>query len=388
MKKKLYLDYAATTPLDKEVLKAMTPYFSKKFGNPSSLHEYGQEAKEAIEKARDKISGLIGANSREIIFTSSGTEADNLAIKGFAIANKQKGSHILISAIEHKAVINAAKWLREQGFEIEFVNVDKDGIVKLDELEEKIRRDTILVSIMAVNNEIGTLQPIQEIAKLCHDRGVTFHTDAVQALGKLKLNVKHLDIDMLSASGHKLYGPKGIGFLYKREGIKLSPLLHGGNQEFGLRSSTENVPAIAGFAKALETCLNDLDKEAERQRKLRDEIINKVLNYDFIKVRLNGSRQKRIFNNANFSFLGIEGEALVLMLNEYGIATSTGSACSEKTLEPSHVLLATGLKPEEAHGSLRITLGKHTKKEDIDYLLKALPEAIKRLQKISPYKTK
>ncbi|MEM2478878.1 MAG: cysteine desulfurase family protein [Candidatus Pacearchaeota archaeon] len=384
--KRVYLDYAATTPLNKEVLKAMQPYFANKFGNPSSLHDFGQEAKQVIDGARDKIARLLNANSQEIIFTSSGTEANNLAIKGFALANRQKGKHILISTIEHKAVINPAKWLREQGFDVEFVSVDSEGIVKLDELERKIRKDTILVSVMTVNNEIGTIQPIAEIAKICNAKGICFHTDAVQALGKMEVDVKKLDIGMLSASGHKIYGPKGAAFLYKRADIKLVPLLHGGGQENGLRSSTENVPGIIGIAKALELCLKNLDKEAKRQAKLRDKIIDEVLDYDFIKVRLNGSREKRIFNNANFSFYGIEGEALVLMLNERGIATSTGSACSEKTLEPSHVLLALGLKPQEAHGSLRITLGMPTTQADVNYFLSVLPEAIKKLQKISPYK--
>ncbi|MEM2707816.1 MAG: cysteine desulfurase family protein [Candidatus Pacearchaeota archaeon] len=385
--KKVYLDYAATTPVHKEVIKAMLPYFSKKFGNPNSLHSYGQEAREAIEKSREKIASFINANSNEIIFTSSGTESDNLAIKGFALANRQKGKHILISSIEHKAVINAANWLKKFGFEIDYINVDNRGIVKIEDLEKKIRKDTILVSVMTVNNEIGTIQPIKEIAKICNEKGICFHTDAVQALGKLKINVKKLRIDMLSGSSHKVYGPKGIGLLYKREGIKIDALLHGGGQEFGLRSSTENVPGIIGFSKALELCYKDLEKESKREEKLRDKIIREVLDYDFIKVKLNGDWPKnRIFNNANFSFYGIEGEALVLTLNEYGIATSTGSACSEKSLKPSHVLIAIGLKPSEAHGSLRITLGMLTTHEEIDYFLDILPNAIKKLQKISPYK--
>ncbi|MEM4647738.1 MAG: cysteine desulfurase family protein [Candidatus Pacearchaeota archaeon] len=385
--KKVYLDYAATTPVHKEVIKAMLPYFSKKFGNPNSLHNYGQKAREAIEKSREKIASFINANSNEIIFTSSGTESDNLAIKGFALANRQKGKHILISSIEHKAVINAANWLKKFGFEIDYINVDNRGIVKIEDLEKKIRKDTILVSVMTVNNEIGTIQPIKEIAKICNEKGICFHTDAVQALGKLKINVKKLGIDMLSGSSHKVYGPKGIGLLYKREGIKIDSLLHGGGQEFGLRSSTENVPGIIGFSKALELCYKDLEEESKREEKLRDKIIREVLDYDFIKVKLNGDWPKnRIFNNANFSFYGIEGEALVLTLNEYGIATSTGSACSEKSLKPSHVLIAIGLKPSEAHGSLRITLGMLTTQEEINYFLTILPNAIKKLQRISPYK--
>jgi cysteine desulfurase len=382
--RRVYLDYAATTPLAKEVLEAMKPYFSEKFGNPNSLHRFGIEAREAIEKSREKIARMLNVKANEIIFVGSGTEADNLAIKGFALANRQKGKHILISSIEHKAVMNAAKWLKNYGFEIEFVNVDRDGIVKVDELEAKIRKDTALVSIMTVNNEIGTIQPIKEIAMLCNEKGIAFHTDAVQALGKIKIDAK--EICLLSGSGHKVYGPKGIGLLYKRQDIKLEPLLHGGGQEFGLRSSTENTAAIVGFAKALELCENEMEKESKRQAALRDKIIEEVLGYDFIKARLNGSKQKRIFNNANFSFYGIEGEALVLLLDEYGIACSTGSACSEKTLEPSHVLLAIGLKPQEAHGSLRISLGRYTSKEDVDYLLEVLPKAIKRLKKITPYK--
>lgn len=387
MKRRVYLDYAATTPIAKEVLDSMMPYFSKKFGNPNSLHNYGQEAKEDIEKAREKIASLINAKSHEIIFVSSGTEANNTAIKGFALANKQKGKHILISAIEHKSVINAAKWLKNLGFDIEFINVDNKGIIKIDDLEEKIRKDTILVSVMTVNNEIGTIQPIKEITKICNEKGIAFHTDAVQALGKLKIDVEKLNIDLLSGSGHKIYGPKGIGLLYKRKGIKIEPLLHGGGHEFGLRSSTENVPGIIGFAKALELCHKEMNKESKRQLKLRDKIIKEVLDYNFIKLRINGDWPKnRIFNNANFSFYGIEGEALVLMLNEYGIAVSTGSACSEKSLQPSHVLLAIGLKPYEAHGSLRVTIGKYTTKDDIDYFLDILPIAIKKLKKISPLK--
>jgi len=384
--KKIYLDYAATSPLAREVIEAMKPWFLEKFGNPNSLHSFGVEAREAIEKSREKIAKLINVKPNEIIFVSSGTEADNLAMKGYALANKHKGKHILISTIEHKAVINAAKWLKNYGFDVEFVNVDRQGILKLEELEAKIRKDTILVSIMFVNNEIGTIQPIKEIAKLCNEKGIAFHTDAVQALGKLSIDAKKFGIDMLSGSGHKVYGPKGIGLLYKNQSIKLEPLLHGGGQEFGLRSSTENTPAIVGFAKALELCYKEMEKESKRQKALRDKIIEEVLAYDFIKVRLNGDREKRIFNNANFSFYGIEGEALVLLLDEYGVACSTGSACSEKTLEPSHVLLAIGLKPEEAHGSLRVTLGRYTSKKDIDYFLDVLPKAIKRLKEISPYK--
>ena len=386
-KKSVYLDYAATTPVAREVLKAMLPYFSNKFGNPNSLHAFGREAREAIEKSRDVVASLINAKSNEIIFVSSGTEADNMAIKGYALANRQKGKHILISSIEHKAVINAAKWLKHFGFDVEFVNVDASGIIKLDELEAKIRKDTILVSIMTVNNEIGTIQPIKEIARICSEKGIAFHTDAVQALGKLKIDVKKTGIDMLSGSSHKVYGPKGVGLLYKREGIKIEPLLHGGGHEFGLRSSTENTAGIVGFAKALQLCYKEINKEAKRQEKLRDKIIKEVLSYDFIKVKLNGAWPKhRIFNNANFSFYGIEGEALVLLLDEAGIACSTGSACSEKTLRPSHVLLAIGLKPEEAHGSLRITLGRYTTKKDIDYFLSVLPNAIKKLKEISPFK--
>ncbi len=386
-KRKVYLDYAATTPLAKEVFQSMKQYFFTKFGNPSSLHSFGVEAKEAIEKSRDKIANLINANSREIIFVSSGTESDNTAIKGFALANRHKGKHIIISSIEHKAVINACDWLKNFGFDVEYLAVDNNGIIKLDELEKKIRKDTILVSIMFVNNEIGTIQPIKEIAKICNEKGIVFHTDAVQALGKIDIDVNKLGIDMLSASGHKIYGPKGIGLLYKREDIKIEPLLHGGGHEFGLRSSTENVPGIIGFSKALELCIKEIDKEQVRQGKLRDKIIKEILDYDFIDVRLNGCwPQNRIFNNANFSFKGIEGESIVLLLDKYGISCSTGSACAEKYLRPSHVLLAIGLKPQDAHGSLRITLGRYTTKEDIDYFLSVLPNVIKKLKQISPFK--
>ncbi len=389
--KRIYLDYAATTPVRKEVLKVMQPYFVEEFGNANSLHSYGVIARNAIEQARSKIAELLNAKPNEIIFVGSGTEANNTAIKCYALANRQKGKHILISAIEHKSVLNAARWLTNYGFKVEFVGVDSNGIVKLDELESKLKRDTILVSVMTVNNEIGTIQPIKEIAKLCNEHNIVFHTDAVQALGKMHIDVEKMNIGMLSGSAHKVYAPKGVGLLYKRSDVKIEPLLHGGGHEFGLRSSTENTPGIVGFAKALELAYAELNSESRRQCKLRDKIINEVLSYNLIDVRLNGiwkqhSWKERIFNNVNFSFKGIEGEALVLLLDQYGIACSTGSACSEKTLKPSHVLLAIGLSPELAHGSLRITLGNYTSKKDIDYLLAVLPEVIKKLKQLSPYK--
>ncbi|MEM1536008.1 MAG: cysteine desulfurase NifS [Candidatus Pacearchaeota archaeon] len=381
--KRIYLDYAATTPVAPEVLEAMKPYFSEKYGNASSLHAFGQEARKALEDARKKIANFINARPAEIIFTSGGTESNNLAIKGIAFANKEKGKHIITSKIEHHAVLEPCKWLEKQGFKVTYLPVNNEGIVNPEDVEKAITKETILVSIMHANNEIGTIQPIEEIGKICRKHKVYFHTDAVQSFGKLEIDVKKMNIDLLSASAHKIYGPKGVGLLYVNRDVKIEPIQHGGGHETGLRSGTENVAGIVGFAKAVELVQKLGKKEQEREKKLRDKIIDKLL--EIKGTKLNGSRTKRLFNNVNVSFKGIEGEALLIRLDQEGFAVSTGSACSSKSLEPSHVLTALGLKPEEAHGSLRITIGRYTTEQDVDMLLKVLPKIVNSLRKISPF---
>ena len=382
--KKIYLDYAATTPVDKRVLEEMKPYFSEKYGNASSLHSLGTEAKRALEEAREKVASVIKANPKEIIFTSSGTESNNTALKGVAFANRDKGKHIITTPIEHDCVLNSARWLKKQGFDVDFIPVDKYGLVDLEKLEELIRKDTILISVMHANNEIGTIEPIKEIGKIAKEHDVYFHTDAAQSYGKIDIDVKKMNIDLITANAHKIYGPKGVGALFIREGVKIDPLLHGGGHEFGLRSSTENVAGIVGFGKAAELAKKETRGESERLIKLRNTLIENILKID--DCWLNGHPDKRLPNNANFSFRFIEGESLVMYLDMQGICASTGSACSSKSLEPSHVLTAIGLKPEEAHGSLRLTTGRFTTKEDIDYVVEVLPNVVKNLRKLSPLK--
>lgn len=384
-RKKIYLDYAATTPVDPRVLKEMLPYFSEKFGNTMSLHFFGQEAKEALENARWMVANFIGARLEEIIFTSSATESNNLALKGIALANEKRGKNIIISSIEHPCVIESAKWLETQGFKITKIKVDKYGLVDPEDVKRAIKKETILVSIMHANNEIGTIQPIEEIGKICKEKGIYFHTDAVQSLGKIEVNVEKLNVDLLSGSSHKIYGPKGVGFLYLKKGTKISPLLHGGGHEFGLRPSTVNLPGIIGFAKAIEICKKEMEKESKKLRKLSEKLIKGVLE-KIEGSKLNGHPTKRLPNIVNFSFRGIEGESLVFKLDMEGIAASTGSACSSTKLQASHVLLALGLSPKEAHGSLRLSLGRWTKEKDIDYVLEVLPKVVKDLRKISPFK--
>jgi len=382
----IYLDNAATTPVRKEVLEEMTPYFSKKYGNASSLHSLGREANRALQEARAKVADVINAMPEEIYFTSGGSEADNTALKGLAFANKDKGNHIIISSIEHDAVLNTCKFLEQNGFEVTYLPVDKYGFVNCDDIEKVITKKTILISVMHANNEIGTIEPIANIGSLAQEKGVYFHTDAVQTFGKIPIDVEKMGIDLLSASSHKVYGPKGVGALYVKKGIEIQPLIHGGGHENGLRSGTENVAGIVGFGKAAELAENERAIEAGREIKLRDKLIKGAL-----KIKnsyLNGHPTIRLPNNANFSFKFIEGEGLVLDLDGYGIAASTGSACSSKSLEPSHVLLAIGLKHEEAHGSLRLSLGRDTNDRDINYVLKVLPKSVERLRKISPYKKK
>jgi cysteine desulfurase len=383
---KVYMDYAATTPLDSRVLEAMKPYFNKKFGNSMSLYSLGLEAKKALEDSRETVEKFMNAQPEEVVFTGSATESDNFAIKGIAFANKEKGKHIITSSIEHHAVLETCKWLETQGFEITYLPVDKYGFVDLGKLENSIRKDTILVSIMHANNEIGTIEPIEEIGNICREKGVLLHTDAVQSFGKIPIDVERMNIDLLSISAHKFYGPKGVGALYIRKGTNIEPLLHGGGHEFGLRSSTVNIPGIVGLAKAVELRKEEMKTEANKLTRLRNDMIKNVLKIE--NSHLNGHPIKRLPNNANFWFAFIEGEALVIQLDSYGIAGSTGSACSSATLEPSHVLIAIGLKHEEAHGSLRLSLGKWTKKPDIDYTIKTLPKVVERLRKLSPFKGK
>jgi len=382
MTKKIYLDYASTTPVDPRVLRAMLPYFNKKFGNTMSLHSFGQEAKLALERSREEVAGLIGAKTEEIIFTGSATESNNLALKGIAFANRNKGNHIIISSIEHPCIMESACWLESQGFKITRLKVDKYGQVSPKDVRTAIKKDTILVSIIHASNEIGTIELVAQIGKICREKNVYFHTDAVQSFSKIPIDVNSMKIDLLSASSHKMYGPKGAALLFVRKGVKIEPILHGGGQEGGLRSSTVNVPAIVGFAQACKIAKKEMTKENKSLAKLRDKLIKEILK----KIKgshLNGHPQKRLPNNVNFWFEFVEGESMVIQLDLLGIAVSTGSACSSVKLEPSHVLLAIGLKHQEAHGSLRITLGKRTTESEVNYLIKVLPGIIKNLRKIS-----
>ena len=378
------MDYAATTPVDPRVLKAMMPYFIEKFGNTMSLHKIGREAKEALEESRKTVSELMNAEPKEFIFTSSATEANNTVIKGVAYANKNKGKHIIISAIEHHCILEPAKWLEQQGYEITRLPVDKTGLVNLTELENAIRKDTILVSIMHANNEIGTIQDIKQIGKICKEKNVYFHSDAAQSFGKIPIDVKEMNIDLLSVSAHKMYGPKGVGGLYIKKGTKIESLLHGGGHEFKRRASTVNVPGTVGFAEAARIQKEEMVFDAKEQTALRDKLIKNILTID--DSHLNGHPTKRLPNNTNFWFAYIEGESLLMHLDMEGIAASTGSACSSDSLEASHVLLAIGLKPQEAHGSLRLSLGKYSTEEGVDYALQVVPKAVNRLREISPFK--
>lgn len=383
--KRIYLDYAATTSVDEKVFKAMEPFFSKKYGNASSLHSFGQEAQEAMEHSRKMISGYLGAESKEIIFTGSATESNNTALKGVMSANKKKGKHLIVSAIEHDCILNSAKWLDKQGYDVTWLKVDKDGMVDPKDVLDSIKKDTVLVSVMHANNEIGTVQPIAQIGKICREKGVYFHTDAAQSFGKIPINVNEMNIDLLTASSHKMYGPKGAALLYVRTGTNIEPLLHGGGHESGKRSSTENIPAIVGFAKAVQLCMDEMTTESRRQTELRDRVIRDVLE-NIPHSRLNGHLQKRLANNINMSFSFVEGESIIMRLDDMGIAVSTGSACSSPKLEPSHVIMAMGIEPQYAHGSVRISLGRFTTDADIDYLEKTLIKVIEDLRKISPFR--
>jgi cysteine desulfurase len=381
--KKVYLDYAATAPCDPEVIKAMEPYFFDKFGNASSIHAYGQEAKAAIEDAREKVASFLGARPEEIVFTSGGTESDNFALEGVAYAMQKKGNHIITTAIEHHAVGEPCKFLEKQGFKVSYVGVDKYGLVSPEDIKKAITDKTILISVMHANNEIGTIQPIAEIGKIAKGKGIYFHTDAVQTVGHIPVNVDELNVGLLSLSAHKFYGPKGAGALYIRKGTRIEKFLHGGDQEKGRRASTHNTPGIVGLGKAIELCKEKMGGEEKFQSSLRDKLIKGIPD-KISEVYLNGHPDERLPNNVNFSIKYIEGESILLSLDMLGIAASTGSACTSSSLEPSHVLLALGLSHEIAHGSLRITLGRWTKEEDINYLLEHLPKIVEKLRAMSP----
>ena len=360
----------------------MNPYFTEVYGNASSVNAFGLKAREALEDARRVVAGLMNAEDKELVFTGSATEANNLVLKGFAFRRGKEKAHMAISTIEHDCVLNSAKWLEKQGFRITYVPVDRYGLLDLGELEDALRSGASLVSIIHANNEIGTIQPLKEIGELCHEYGANFHTDAAQSFGKIPVDVEEMNIDLMTVNAHKIYGPKGVGALYIKKGVRLEPLLHGGGHEFGLRSGTENVPGIMGFAKAVELRREEMGPEADRLSALRDRLIKGTLEIE--ESYLNGHPMRRLPNIANFRFSYIEGESLVLLLNDEGVAASTGSACSSRSLEPSHVLLALGLKPEEVHGSLRISLGKYNTEEDVDYILDVLPGAVEKLRRISP----
>jgi len=384
IKKRIYLDYAATTPADPRVVKAMTPYFTNKFGNTASLHSFGMEAKEAVDKSRKIIADAIKASAKDIYFTSSATESNNLALKGLAWANPDK-KHIIVSSVEHDCVLTSAAWLEREGWKLTLLPVDKNGMVSPDAVKKAIRPDTLVVSVMHANNEIGTINSIGEIGKICRERGIYFHTDAAQTFGKLPIDVNRLNIDLLTASAHKMYGPKGAAMLYVRTGVKIKPLLHGGGHENGLRSSTVNAPAIVGFAESVKICLQEMKQENRRLIKLRDKLIKGILK-NIPDSYLNGHPAKRLPNNANFRFAYIEGEAIIMQLDALNIAASTASACSSPKLQPSHVLLACGMRPQDAHGSLRLTLGRWTTEREIGQVLKILPGVVEKLRKMSPFK--
>jgi len=383
VRKMIYLDHAATTRTAPEVVEAMLPYFTESYGNPSAIYSLGSAGKKAVNGARRSIAAVIGAKPEEIYFTSGGSEADNWALKAAAEAYGHKGRHVITTKIEHPAVLHTCAYLEKRGFEVTYLDVDRDGLIDPGRLEAAIRPDTILVSIMFANNEIGTVEPIGEIGRLTRKKGILFHTDAVQAFGQIPVNVEELGIDMLSASAHKLNGPKGVGMLYIRTGVKLSAFLHGGTQERNRRAGTENVPGIVGFGAAAARVLGRLEEKAEKERELRDYLIGRLEN-EIPYCRLNGHREKRLPGNVNFSFRFIEGESLLILLDGKGICASSGSACTSGSLNPSHVLLAIGLEHEEAHGSLRLTLSEENTKEEIDFVVDCVKQAVERLREISP----
>ena len=383
MERLIYLDNAATTKTAPEVVEAMLPYFTERYGNPSSVYGFAAANKEVISQQRDVIAQVLGAKGNEIYFTAGGSEADNWALKATAEAYEGKGNHIITTKIEHHAILHTCEYLEKKGFEVTYLDVDEDGVVKLDELKAAIRPTTILISVMYANNEIGTIQPIREIGEIAHEHGILFHTDAVQAFGQVPIHVDECHIDMLSASGHKLNGPKGIGFLYIRTGVKIRSFVHGGGQERKRRTGTENVPGIVGLGAAVKRAEDTMAERTGKETELRDYLINRVLD-EIPHCRLNGHRTKRLPNNANFSFRFIEGESLLIKLDMKGICGSSGSACTSGSLDPSHVLLAIGLPHEIAHGSLRLTLNEEITKEDIDYVVDSLKEIVGHLREMSP----
>ena len=380
--KTIYMDNSATTPVRKEVVEEMIPYLTENFGNPSSIYEIGKISKRAIDNARKKVADALGAEENEIYFTSGGTESDNWAIKGVAFAKRDKGKHIITSSIEHHAVLHTCAWLEGQGFEVTYLPVDKYGMVSPDELKKAIRDDTILISIMLANNEIGTIQPVEEIGKIAKEKKIYFHTDAVQAIGHVPIDVKKMNIDLLSLSGHKFGGPKGCGALYIRKGIKIENLLHGGAQERKRRAGTENVPSIVGLGKAIELATAEIDESNKTLLKLRERLVEGLLKIP--KTHLNGHPTQRLANNVNITFEYIEGESLLLLLNAKGIFASTGSACNSSSLEPSHVLTSCGVPHEIVHGSLRLSLGSMNSEKDVDRVLEVLPDIVQRLRNMSP----
>ena len=383
----VYLDYSATTPVKEEVLKEMIPYFTEKFGNPSSLYDKGLEARDAVTHAREQVAALINADPGEIFFTAGGTEADNWAVFGAADKLKEKGNHIITTKIEHHAMLHSCAFLEKHGFDVTYLDIDKDGRVDLQQLKDSITDKTILISVMMVNNEIGTVQPIKEIGKIAKEHKILFHTDAVQALGNVPIDVKDMGIDLMSMSSHKIYGPKGEGALFIRKGVRISNYLHGGAQEAGRRAGTENLTGIIGFGKAAELARVHFDEHVKHSSTLRDYLVERILN-EIPDTTLNGTMEERHPGNANITFKYIEGESILLLLNQFGISVSTGSACSSKSLEPSHVLVALGVPVEMIHGTVRFTVGDFTTKEDIDYVVDCLKQVVTRLRELSPINEK
>ena len=383
-KRRLYMDYSATTPVKKEVLEAMMPYYTTYFGNASSFHQFGREAKEGLDKARAQVAALINAEPREVFFTNGGTESDNWALEGTDFARKDKGNHIITTKIEHHDILHTCEYLQKvHGFEVTYLDVDAEGKVDLDQLKRVISDNTILVSVMYANNEVGTIQPIKEITKIAHQYGALMHTDAVQASGNIPVDVKDLDVDLMSMSGHKIYGPKGIGALFVKKGVKIHNFIHGGAQEKKKRAGTENIPAIVGYGKAAELAKANMEHHVTELTRLREKLLNGIVE-TIPHVKINGHRTDRLPGNANISFEFIEGEGILLLLDQLGIGASSGSACTSGSLDPSHVLMALGLPHELAHGSLRLTVGDFTTEDDIDYILENLPKVIARLRELSP----
>lgn len=381
--KRIYFDHSATTPVDSEVAKVTLEYMTEKFGNPSSVHSFGRETRKAVEEARSSVAALIGANTNEIFFTSGGTESDNLALKGIAFANRKKGNHIITSAIEHHAILHSCEYLEKQGFTVTYLPVDENAMVRVEDVKNAITDKTILISVMFANNEVGTIQPIKEIGQIAKEKKIYFHTDAVQAIGNCPIDVNECNIDLLSLTAHKFYGPKGIGAIYIRKGVKIESLQQGGSQERKLRAGTEDVPGIVGLGKASEIARLEMDKRIAHVKVLRDQLI-KGIQEKISDIKLNGHAETRLPGNVNFSFLYIEGESLLLNLDLKGIAASSGSACTSGSLDPSHVLLAMGLTHETAHGSLRLSLGHGNTEADVEYCLEVLPQIVERLRSMSP----